>query len=119
MAAAPKPAPAAPGAVQPPAGTLSAPSAATPWWVPPWPVFLAAGLFAMTWWIMWTLAPAKGKDPSQLFNMLAQAIVLTAFIGGVVATVFTASRDSQKKNETIAAQAKAIASQAPGATPDA
>lgn len=106
------PAPAKPAAPV----TAYAPAPVTPWWVPPWPVFLAAGLFAMTWWIMGILAPEKGKDPSQLFNMLAQAIVLTAFIGGVVATVFTASRDSQKKNETIAAQAKTIAAaQAPEA----
>lgn len=106
MSEAAKPAPAAAPI------TVSTPAPATPWWVPPWPVFLAAGLFAMTWWIMWTLAPDKGKDPSQLFNMLAQAIVLTAFIGGVVATVFTASRDSQKKNDVIAAQAQTIAAQA-------
>jgi hypothetical protein len=82
-----------------------------PWFVPPWPVFLALGLFGLTCWIMWTLAPLPGHDPSQLFNMLAQAIVLTAFIGGPVAVAFIASRDSQKKNETIAAQAQTIASQ--------
>jgi hypothetical protein len=93
-----------------PAPPSAVPSAA-PWWVPPWSVWLGGGLFAMTWWIMWLLAPAAGKEASQLFNMLAQAIVLTAFIGGVVATVYTATRESQKKNDTIAAQAAAIAAQ--------
>lgn len=91
---------------------VSSAAPATPWWVPPWPVFLAAGLFAMTWWIMWMLAPAKGEKPSELFNMLAQAIVLTAFIGGVVGTVYTATRDGQKKNDVIATQSQIIAAQA-------
>lgn len=98
--------------------TGSTPAPAMPWWVPPWPVFLAAGLFAMTWWIMWILSPVKGKAPDELFKLLAQAIVLTGFIGGVVATVFTASRDSQKKNDTIAAQAQVIAAaQTPPSAP--
>lgn len=104
---------AAPAASPTPAST---PAPAQPWWIPPWPVFLGAGLFSMTWWIMWLLAPEKGHDPSQLFNMLAQAIVLTAFIGGVVAAVYTTTRDSQKKNDAIADLTKTIASQA-GNTP--
>lgn len=110
MAAAPKPAPA-----PEPTPVSSAPAAAAPslpdvpWWIPPWSVFLGGGLFVMTWWLMWMLAPEKGKEPSQLFNMLAQAIVLTAFIGGVVATVYTATRESQKKDAANAAQAATIA----------
>lgn len=104
----------APAPVAPPI-TASTPAPAQPWWVPPWPVFLATGLFAMTWWIMWVLSPEKGKAPDELFKLLAQAIVLTAFIGGVVAAVFTTSRDSQKKNEVIAAQAATIAAQTPQA----
>lgn len=105
----PAPAPDSVPAVQP--ITASTPAPAQPWWVPPWPVFLACALVAMTWWIMWVLSPAPGHPPDELFKLLAQAIVLTGFIGGVVATVFTASRDSQKKNETIAAQAQIIAAQ--------
>ena len=115
MPPADKPAPAPVVAPEPSPITASTPAPAQPWWVPPWPVFLATGLFAMTWWIMWVLAPASGKAPDELFKLLAQAIVLTAFIGGVVATVFTASRDSQQKNQTIAAQAKVIAAQTPDA----
>lgn len=95
----------------PPPITVSTPAPAMPWWVPQWPQVLGIGLFAMTWWIMWMLAPAKGEEASQLFNMLAQAIVLTAFIGGVVAAVYTVTRDSQKKNDVIAAQAQTIAAQ--------
>jgi hypothetical protein len=123
MAATPKPAPdpapatitaqdvaamiAAAVAKAPPALPAAAPLTARQleWWVPPWVSCLGAGLFAMTWWIMWTLAPAKGHDPSQLFNMLAQAIVLTGFIG------------SEKKNDTIAAQAATIAAQTQTSTP--
>jgi hypothetical protein len=74
-------------------------------------VFLASGLYILTFWLLWMLAPEKGKEPSELFKTLAAAIVLTAFVNGVVAAVFTASRDSQKKNETIAAQAQTIAAQ--------
>jgi hypothetical protein len=65
----------------------------------------------MTFWLLWILAPAKGENPSDLFKTLAVAIVLTAFVNGVVAAVYTSSRDSEKKNATIAAQAQAIASQ--------
>lgn len=105
--------PASPAA--PPAAPIfiSSPAPEPPWWVPPWPVFLAGGLYVMTFWILWVLSPEKGKDPSDLFKTLAGAVVLTAFINGVVAAVFTASRDGQKKNETIAAQAKTIAAQTP------
>lgn len=88
-----------------------------PWWVPRWPQVLAGGLYAMTAWILYVLSPVKGDDPSDLFKTLAGAIVLTAFINGVVAAVFTTSRDSQQKNETIAAQAKVIAANAPSASP--
>lgn len=84
-----------------------------PWWVPPWPVFLAGGLYLMSFWILWLLAPAQGREPSETFKMLAQAIVLTAFVNGVVATAFASSRDSQKKNETIAAQARMLAGRGP------
>lgn len=105
------PMPAAAPAPAPPPITASTPAPATPWWVPPWPVFLGVALLAMTWWIMYILAPPVGHEASQLFNMLAQAIVLTAFIGGVVATVYTATVGNQKKNETIAAQAATIAAQ--------
>jgi hypothetical protein len=68
----------------------------------------------MTFWILWVLSPAKGEQPSDLFKTLAGAIILTAFVNGVVAAVFTASRDGQQKNATIAAQAKVIAGQAGG-----
>lgn len=95
--------------------TASTPAPAQPWWVPPWPVFLATGLYIMSFWILWILSPARGQEPSDLFKTLAGAIILTAFVNGVVAAVFTASRDSQKKNETIAAQAKVIAGQSGGA----
>ncbi len=88
-----------------------------PWWLPEWPQVLATGLFAMTWWIFYILSPAKAAKPSELFNMLAQALVLTALTGGVVGAVYTVSRDSQKKNEIIAAQAQAIASQTSGPPP--
>lgn len=86
-----------------------------PWWVPSWPVFLATGLYILTFWLLWMLAPAKGEAPSELFKTLAGAIVLTAFVNGVVAAVFTSSRDSQKKNDVIAAQARVIAGQPPSA----
>lgn len=99
----------APGPVERMAEAITSPT--VPWWVPPWPVFLATGLYAMTFWLLWVLSPEKGKDPSDLFKTLAGAIVLTAFVNGVVAAVFTASRDSQKKNDVIAAQAKTIAAQ--------
>ena len=82
-----------------------------PWWVPNWNVCLAVGLYLLTAWLLYILAPAQGEEPSELFKTLASAIVMTAFINGVVAAVFTASRDGQKKNETIAAQAKVIADQ--------
>ncbi len=83
-----------------------------PWWVPPWPVFLAGGLYIMTFWLLWQLAPVQGQEPSELFKLLAQAVVLTAFVGGVCGAVYTAGRESQKKNDTIAAQAQTIAAQA-------
>jgi hypothetical protein len=114
-ASTPTPAPADAPVPAPPPITASTPAPAQPWWVPPWPVFLATGLYGMTFWLLWVLSPEKGKDPSDLFKTLAGAIVLTAFVNGVVAAVFTASRDSQRKNETIAAQAKVIASQTPSA----
>lgn len=84
-----------------------------PWWVPPWPVMLACGLYIMSFWVLYILAPARGEDASELFKTLATAVVLTAFVNGVVAAVFTAGRDSQKKNDTIAAQARVIAGHAP------
>lgn len=107
-----KPAPAR--AAAPAAAPEAAPAAeVVPWYVPPWPVCLAAALYVLTFWILWTLAPVRGQPPSELFKTLAGAIVLTAFVNGVVAAVFTSSRDSQKKNETIAAQARVIAGQPP------
>jgi hypothetical protein len=71
------------------------------------------GLYGMTGWILWMLAPPTGQEPSELFKLIAQAIVLTAFVNGVVGSIYVASRDGQKKNETIAAQAKIIAGQQP------
>lgn len=84
------------------------------WWLQPpsWNVILGVGLYIMTFWLLWMLAPAQGHEPSELFKLLAQAIVLTAFVNGVVGAVYTASRDSEKKTDTIAAQAKVIAGQA-------
>lgn len=84
-----------------------------PWWLPSYPTWLAFGLYVMAFWILYVLSPGRGSAPSELFKTLAGAIVLTAFVNGVVAAVFAANRDSQKKNEVIADQAKAIASQAP------
>lgn len=80
-------------------------------WVPPYPVWLAIGLYAMAFWILYVLSPEKGHEPSELFKTLAGAVVLTAFVNGVVASVFASNRDSQKKNDTIAAQAATIAAQ--------
>lgn len=84
------------------------------WWTQPpsWTVTLGLGLYVMTGWILWMLAPTQGHEPSELFKLLSQAIVLTAFVNGVVGAVYTASRDGQKKNDVIAAQAKVIADQA-------
>ncbi|HZZ67368.1 MAG TPA: hypothetical protein VFE18_04265, partial [Phenylobacterium sp.] len=87
-----------------------------PWWMPTWPVTLGFGLYAMSFWVLFVLAPPQGQGPSELFKTLAGAVVITAFINGVVAAVYTASRDSQKKNDTIAAQAHAIARQASSTT---
>lgn len=87
----------APPAAGPPAITASTPAPAQPWWIPPWNVWLGAALFGLTCWIMHVLAPVGGKEPSQLFNMLAQALVLTAFVGGTVATVYTITVSAQKK----------------------
>lgn len=84
-----------------------------PWYVPPWPVWLAIGLYVMAFWILYVLSPEKGKEPSELFKTLAGAIVLTAFVNGVVASVFAANRESSRKNDVIAAQARVIASQTP------
>lgn len=109
LAAEPVPVPAA----APSPASLTPAAQVAPWWVPSWPVCLAVGLYVMVFWILWMLAPAKGAEASELFKTLAAAIVLTAFVNGVVAAVFTSSRDSQKKNETIAAQARLIASRAP------
>lgn len=111
-AAAPEVVPAVPTPpVVPTPITASTPAPAMPWWVPQWPQVLGTGIFGFSWWIMWMLAPEKGQPPSILFNLLAQAIVISAFVGGVVAAVYTASRDSAKKNDVIAAQAQTIASQ--------
>jgi hypothetical protein len=93
--------------------TMMSPTA--PWWFPKWPQVLAGGLYAMTAWILYVLSPEKGEDPSDLFKTLAGAVVLTAFINGVVAAVFTSTRDSQLKSEVIASQAKVIAGQSPPA----
>ncbi|HEX3887364.1 MAG TPA: hypothetical protein VHW05_07680 [Phenylobacterium sp.] len=87
-----------------------------PWWMPTWPVTLGFGLYAMSFWVLYVLAPPQGQEPSELFKTLAGAVVITAFINGVVAAVYTASRDSQQKNATIAAQAHAIAKQASSTT---
>ena len=111
MPAAQTPAPEPVVAPAPAPITASTPAPAMPWWLPQWPQVLGFGIYAMCFWLLWTLSPEKGKEPSQLFNMLAQAIVLTAFVNGVVAAVFTASRDSQKKNDVIATQAATIAAQ--------
>jgi hypothetical protein len=89
---------------------------APPWWVPNFTTVIGLGLYAMTAWILYLLAPTTGQPPSELFKILAEAVVLTAFINGVVGSVYTISRDGQKKNETIAAQAKIIANQT-GADP--
>jgi hypothetical protein len=86
-----------------------------PWFIPTWPVVLGVGLYAMSFWVLYILAPAKHEGPSELFKTLASAVIITAFINGVVAAVYTAARDSQKKNDTIAAQARAIAAQSPTA----
>lgn len=83
-----------------------------PWWVPNWNAVLGAGLYLMTGWILWMLAPAQGQEPSELFKLLAQAVVLTAFVNGAVSAVYVASRDGEKKNDTIATQARVIAGQA-------
>jgi hypothetical protein len=97
------------------AKTSAAPQG-VPWWMPTWPVTLGFGLYAMSFWVLDVLAPPQGQEPSELFKTLAGAVVITAFINGVVAAVYTASRDSQQKNATIAAQAHAIAKQASSTT---
>ncbi|WP_372785032.1 hypothetical protein [Phenylobacterium sp.] len=84
------------------------PTSVARWWLPGWPQVLGAGLYAMAFWLLWTLSPAKGAEPSELFNMLAQAIVLNGFIGGVVAAVFAMSRSSSSKIETGATPAPLV-----------
>lgn len=95
--------------------TERTPGPRPPWWIPTWPVCLGVGLYVMTFWILWTLSPAQGQEPSELFKLLAQAIALTAFVSGVVGGVYTISRDSEKKTETIANQARVIAAGQDGA----
>jgi hypothetical protein len=82
-----------------------------PWWIPSLPVGMALGLYALTWWLLWMLAPARGQEPSELFKLLAQAVVLTAFVNGAVGALYVASRDGQNKNDTIATQARVLADQ--------
>lgn len=82
-----------------------------PWWVPPFPVMMGFALYILTWWLLWQLSPAKGQEPSELFKLLAQAVVLTAFVNGAVGAVYVASRDGQRKNDIIAQQAKVLADQ--------
>lgn len=79
---------------------------------------MALGLYALTWWLLWMLAPARGQEPSELFKLLAQAVVLTAFVNGAVGALYVASRDGQKKNDTIASQARVLADQAAGRAAD-
>ena len=81
-----------------------------PFWWPDTAGWLAIGLYCITLWLLYILSPAKGEEPSELFKLLAQAVVLTAFVNGVVAAAYTASRDGSKKNETINNLAKATAS---------
>lgn len=83
------------------------------WRWPNFPEIMGGALFALTAWILYRLAPAPGKDPSELFKLLAQAVVLTGFIGGPIAALYTATRDGQKKNDVIATQAKLLADQPP------
>lgn len=63
--------------------------------MPPWPVALGAGLYVMAFWLLYVLSPPAGKEPSELFKTLAEAIVLTAFVNLVVASVFTVNRDGR------------------------
>jgi len=76
----------------PPEPPKAAPPTARPpalWWLPSYPVILAAGLYGMSFWLLYILSPGRGDPPSDLFKTLATAIVLTAFVNGVVAAVFT------------------------------
>lgn len=87
---APASAPASAPAPVPPPPPASAPATPVLWWLPPYRVVLAFGLYVMAFWVLWILSPPKGQAPSDLFKTLATAIVLTAFVNGVVAAVFTA-----------------------------
>lgn len=69
---------------------------------PGWPDtrgWMALGLFSMTAWVLWLARPIGGAEPSEFFKILAQAVVITGFINGVLGFLYTSSKATAEARE--------------------
>jgi hypothetical protein len=64
--------------------------------------WVALGLFLLTGYVLHLLAKYPALASTQLFIVLATAIVVSGLIGGVVAYLFGTSKSSGDKDATIA-----------------
>lgn len=86
--------------------------------------WVTIALFALAFFIIGLMACDEGLRKDDLFKVLAQAIVLTAVVNGIVAFHFSSNKGNEKATENtataltaITAVAAANAGQTP--TPDA
>lgn len=69
---------------------------------PGWPDnrgWMAIGLFGLTAWILWLSKPVAGHEPSEFFKIIAQAVVITGFINGVLSFLYTSSKSTAEARE--------------------
>lgn len=69
---------------------------------PGWPDqrgWMAMGLFGLTAWVLWLARPLNGAEPSEFFKILAQAVVITGFINGVLGFLYTSSKATAEARE--------------------
>lgn len=65
---------------------------------------IAAGLFALIFYIISLIAFVPALESNELFKTLATLLVGTAFVSGVVAFYFGSSKNSSDKDATISKQ---------------
>lgn len=63
--------------------------------------WVAVALFALSVYVLTLLAFNPSLAQITLFSVLAQAIIVSGLIGGVVAFFYTSSKSSADKDETI------------------
>lgn len=63
--------------------------------------WVAIGLFALSFFVIALLAIKPELAKIELFALLAQAIIVSGLIGGVVAFLYGSSKSSAEKDRTI------------------